>query len=164
MTTNVEPTVLTCELNAPMQHVYNAWTQKEHLCKWQIPNEDVECEYQFADIQSGGKALHKMCMPSGSEMWLLTIYHELNPHHTITFTQYPSNESGDILPPPMPNWPKDIQATIKLSEANGTTTMEFIWQPMNPTLEEAQAWDASKSQHGKGWGGAFELLSKYLAR
>lgn len=159
----VEPSVLTRDYNAPMKLVYDAWTQEQHLCKWQVPNKDITCEYKFADIRSGGAALHKMTMPGGGEMWLLTKYHELSPPDTIVFTQYESNESGDIIPPKMPNWPKEIRATIKLSEDNGVTHMRFIWQPINPTQEEAQAWEASRSQHGKGWAGGFDMLANYLA-
>ncbi len=159
----VEPSILSKEFHAPMKLVYEAWTREEHLCRWQVPGAEIVCEYQHADIRAGGSALHKMVFPNGNEMWLLTRYHELTPYHTIVFTQYPSNEQGDILPPHMPNWPKEIRATIKLSEADGKTQMQFIWQPINPTPEEAEAWEASRSQHGKGWGGAFELLDGYLS-
>ena len=159
----VEPSILTKSYNAPMQLVYDAWTQEQHLCQWQVPNKDIACEYTAADIKTGGSALHKMTMPSGGEMWLLTRYHELSPPDTIVFTQYESNEAGEILPPRMPNWPKEIRATVKLTEDDGVTNMEFIWQPINPTKEEAEAWEASRSQHGKGWGGGFEMLANYLA-
>lgn len=161
---NVEPSILTRDFDAPMQIVYEAWTQENHLCKWQAPNAEIVCVYKSVDIRVGGSTLHKMVMPKGNEMWLLTKYQELSPYNTIVFTQYQSNENGEILPPPMPNWPKEIRATIKLSEANSVTNMQFIWQPINPTKEEAEAWEASRSQHGKGWGGSFELLAGYLAK
>ena len=161
---SVEPSILSRDYNAPMQLVYEAWTDEEHLCKWQAPNAEISCEYASADIRAGGSTLHKMVMPSGNEMWLLTEYQELSPYTTIVFTQYQSNEAGEIMPPPMPNWPKEIRATIKLSEVSGVTNMQFIWQPIDPTEEEAQAWEASRSQHGKGWGGSFELLAGYLAK
>lgn len=158
----VEPSILSRDFNAPMQLVYEAWTQENHLCHWQVPNANVVCEYQFSDIRTGGSALHKMVMPNGNEMWLLTMYKELTPYTTIIFTQYSSNENGDILPSPMPNWPKEIRATIKLSETNGVTSMQFIWQPINPTKQEAESWEASRSQHENGWGGSFALLEEYL--
>lgn len=160
----VEPSILSRDFNAPMQLVYEAWTQESHLCNWQVPNAEIVCEYKFSDIRTGGSALHKMVMPNGNEMWLLTHYQELDPYTTIVFIQYQSNENGDIMPPPMPNWPREIKATIKLSETNGVTHMQFIWQPVNPTKEEAESWEASRSQHGKGWGGSFELLAGYLAK
>jgi len=161
---NIEPSILNRDFNAPMRLVYEAWTQEGHLCKWQAPDESVVCEYTFADIRVDGHALHKMTMPNGHEMWLLTKYQELSPYTTIVFTQYQSNERGEIMPPPMPNWPKEIRATIRLSEDAGVTSMQFIWQPINPTKEEAEAWEASRSQHGKGWGGSFELLAAHLAK
>lgn len=162
--TAVEPSILTRDFAAPMQLVYQAWTQESHLCQWQTPNADVVCEYISADIRTGGSTLHKMVMPSGHEMWMLTKYQELNPYDTIVFIQYQSNENGDVMPPPMPNWPKEIQATIKLTETNGVTHMQFVWQPINPSKEEAEAWETSRSQHGKGWGGSFEMLAGYLAK
>ena len=159
-----EPSIIKRDFNAPMQLVYEAWTLENHLCQWQVPNADVSCMYKSANITTGGCAHHKMRMPSGKEMWLLTQYHELLPYHIIVFTQYESSENGEILPPSMPNWPKEIRATIKLSEANGVTSMEFTWQPINPSEGEAEAWEASRPQHGKGWGGSFELLAGYLAK
>lgn len=161
---NVEPCVLTREFDAPMQLAYEAWTQEDRLCQWQVPSLDIVCEYKSADICTGGSSLHKMIMPNGNEMWLLTHYHELSPYHTIEFTQYQSNEEGEILPPPMPNWPREIRATIKLTELKGKTAMEFVWRPINPTAEQAQAWEASRPQLSKGWASSFELLDKHIAK
>ena len=113
---DLEPSVLTRDYKASKQMAFDAWTHEQHLCKWQVPNAEVKCDYKFADIKAGGSALHRMKMPSGGEMWLLTQYHALTPPDTIVFTQYESNENGDILPPRMPNWPKEIRATIKLHD------------------------------------------------
>lgn len=160
----VEPSVFTYEFKAPMQLVYEAWTEERHLCQWQVPNANVRCEYKSADIRAGGSALHKMVMPNGGEMWLLTKYHELSPYTKIVFTQYSANEQGEIVPSSIPHWPKEILATIQLSDESGITKMTFTWQPMGVSQEEAAAWEASRSQHGKGWGGSFELLAAYLAK
>lgn len=158
----VAPSVLRRTFDAPREMVYRAWTEANHLCRWQVPSPDIACEYVHADIRTGGSSLHKMVMPGGKEMWLLTRYRALEPFHTIAFIQYESNAQGDALPPSMPNWPKEILATITLSEVEGKTHMQFSWQPLNPTPEEAEAWEASRPQHGKGWGGSFELLAAYL--
>ena len=70
---------------------------------------------------------------------------------------------GDILPnPQMPNWPKELRTTIKLEEVGGNTKLQLIWQPIHPTKEEAEAFEASRSQHGNGWGGGLEMLDVYL--
>ena len=159
----VEPMILTREFNAPRQLVFDAWTQPEHLKNWQFPQKGFICEYVTADIKPGGASLHKMITPNGHEMWLLTKYEEINPPESLVFRQYDSNEAGDILPNThMPNWPKEMRATVKLEEVDGKTKMQFIWEPIDPSKEEAEAFAAARSQLGNGWGGGFDQLTTYL--
>lgn len=159
----IQPTILTREYNAPRQLVFDAWTQPEHLKNWQFPFKGFKCEFASADIRPGGSSLHKMTTPNGFEMWLLTKYEEITPPESLVFRQYNSNEAGDILPnPQMPNWPRELRTTIKLDEVGGKTKLQLIWQPINPTEEEAEAFESSRSEHGKGWGGGLEQLDAYL--
>lgn len=159
----VKPTILTREYNAPRQLVFDTWTQPEHLKNWQFPFKGFTCEFVSADIKHGGSSLHKMTAPNGFEMWLLTKYEEISPPESLVFRQYNSNETGDILPnPQMPNWPKELRTTIKLEEVGSKTKLQLIWQPINPTREEAEAFESSRSEHGKGWGGGLEQLEGYL--
>lgn len=160
----VEPSILIREYEAPMQLVFDAWTQVEHLKNWQFPQKGFTCDYVSADIKAGGSTLHKMTAPNGFEMWLLTKYEEVSPPDTIIFRQYISNEAGEILPnPQMPNWPKEMRSTVKLEETGGKTKLEFIWEPVNPTKEEAEVFEASRPEHDKGWGAGLEQLTHYLA-
>jgi len=159
----VEPTILTREYNAPRQLVYDAWTQPDHLRNWQFPFKGFTCEFVSADIKPGGSSLHKMTAPNGFEMWLLTKYEALTPPESLVFRQYNSNEASDILPnPKMPSWPKEMRTTIKLEEVNGKTKLQLIWQPISPTREEIETFEASRAEHDKGWGGGLEMLDEYL--
>ncbi|MCI0415885.1 SRPBCC domain-containing protein [bacterium] len=159
----VEPSILIREFIAPRQLVFDAWTQVKHLKNWMFPQKGFTCEYVSADIKPGGSSLHKMIAPNGHEMWLLTKYEEVNPPESLVFRQYISNEAGDILPnTQMPNWPKEMRTTIKLEEVDGKTKLQLVWQPINPTKEEAEAFEASRSQHGNGWGRGFDQLASYL--
>ncbi len=160
---HVAPTILTREFDAPQQLVFDAWTQPDHLKNWMFPQQGFRCEYVQADISAGGSSLHKMIAPNGFEMWLLTKYEAIDPPTSLVFRQYISNEAGDILPnPQMLNWPKELQTTIKLEEVNGKTKLELIWQPINPTQAEVEAFEASRDQHGQGWANGLEQLTKYL--
>src|SRR6266850_219094 len=160
---SVVPSILIREFHAPRQLVFDAWTQVEHLKNWMFPQKGFTCEYVSAEIKPGGSSLHKIIAPNGHEIWLLTKYEEVNSPETLVFRQYNSNEAGDILPnPQMPNWPKELRTTIKLEEVDGKTKLQLIWQPINPTKEEAEAFEASRSQHPKGWGGGFDQLITYL--
>ena len=159
----VEPSIITREFDTPRQLIFDAWTQPEHLKNWMFPQQGFVCEYVSAEIKSGGSSLHKMIAPNGREMWLLTKYEEVIAPEILVFRQYNSNEFGAILPnPQMPNWPKELRTTIKLEAVNGKTKLQLIWQPINPTKEEAEAFEASRAQHGNGWGGGFDQLTTYL--
>jgi uncharacterized protein YndB with AHSA1/START domain len=161
--TVVEPTVLKREYRAPRQLVFEAWTKPEHIQDWQFPFPGFKCEFARADIRPGGETLHKMAAPNGFEMWLLTRYEEINPYERLVFRQYNSNENGDILPnPQMPGWPKEMRTTILLEETGDTTKLQLIWQPVDPSEEEAQIFETSRPDHDKGWGGGLEQLVSYL--
>lgn len=163
---NVEPTILTRDYQAPIQLVYEAWTQVEHLSKWMMPQSGFECEYAKANICTGGSTLHKMISPTGHQMWLLTEYEALTPPSCIVFRQYMSNEQGDKLGnPQMPGWPKELRTTVELAEIEpGQTRLTLTWQPIDATEVEAKVFNASRAHHGKGWEAGLEQLDKYLGR
>ena len=105
-------------------------------------------------------------MPNGHGMWLLTRYEEVVSPERLVFFQYMSNENGDIVPNRhMPNWPKDMRATLLFEEAGDApgekTKLTFYWEPINPTQEEAEAFEAARSQNG--WAAGLEQLQAYLA-
>ncbi len=159
----VKPSILSREFNAPKKLVFETWTQPEHLQHWMFPQKGFTCEYVRADIRVGGSAHHKMISPDGREMWQLTTYEEINPYDSLVFRQYNSNEAGEILAMPhMPNWPQELMTTVKLEEVDGKTHLELIWQPINPSSKEVEAFESSRSQHSNGWGSGFEQLAAYL--
>lgn len=160
----IEPSVITREFNAPRQLVFDAWTQVEHLNNWMFPMPGCTCEFVSADITDNGTSLHKITMSNGYEMWLFTKYEEVKSPERLVFLQYMSNEKGDILPSPhMPNWPKDMVATLLFEElSENRTKLMFYWEPRNPTSAEIEAFEASRADHGKGWGAGMNQLESYL--
>ncbi len=161
----IEPSVIIREFDAPRQLVFDAWTQVKHLNNWMFPMQGCQCEFVSADIRDNGTSLHKITMPNGHEMWLFTKYEEVAPPEKLVFLQYMSNEDGDILPMAhMPNWPKDMLATLHFEElAKGKTKITFYWEPRNPTAEELAVFEASREDHQGGWGSGMEQLATYLA-
>lgn len=160
----IEPSVIMRDFNAPRQLVFDAWTQVEHLHKWMFPMPGCSCEFASADIREGGSSLHKVTMPNGFEIWLLTKYEEIKSPERLVFLKYMSNEDGDIIPnAQIPNWPKDMVATLHFEEVSATETkLTFLWEPRNPTAAEIEAFEASRPDHGKGWGAGMAQLHSYL--
>ena len=162
----VEPSVITREFNAPRQLVFEAWTHVEHLNNWMFPMAGCTCEYVLANITDGGTSLHKITMPNGHEMWLFTKYEEVKSPEKLVFLQYMSNKQGDILPnPQMPNWPKDMLATLIFEElSDSKTKLTFLWEPLNPTPEELTVFESTRADHHKGWGAGMDQLRNYLSK
>lgn len=160
----VIPSEIVREFNAPRQLVFDAWTQVKHLNNWMFPMPGCKCEFVSADIIKGGSSLHKITMPNNHEMWLLTKYEEVVPPERLVFLQYFSNEQGDVLPMPhIPDWPKDMLATLHFEElAADRTKLTFIWEPRNPTVVELNAFESTRSEHGKGWGAGLDQLHSYI--
>ena len=162
---NFEPSIITRELNAPKQLVFDAWTQVDHLKNWQFPMKGARCEYTHADISPGGSSLHKMMMPNGFEMWLLTKYEVVDSPDKLVFRQYMSNEAGEIVQnPQMPTWPKEMRLTINFEEVAGKTKLELIWEPVDPTKEEAETFKQAGQQSTQGWSMGLDQLEDYLSR
>ena len=54
-------------------------------------------------------------------------------------------------------------ATLLFEElSDDKTKLTFLWEPRNPTAEELQAFEATRSEHGNGWGAGIEQLNSYL--
>ena len=161
---NVEPSVIVREFDAPRQLVFDAWTQVKHLNNWMFPMQGCRCEFVTADIKDGGTSLHKITMPNDHQMWLFTKYEEVNSPEKLVFLQYMSNEAGEILPhPAMPDWPKDMLATLHFESLSQTKTkLTFSWEPRNPTDVELAVFEASRADHHKGWGAGMNQLAVYL--
>lgn len=162
---NIEPSVIIREFDAPRDLVFDAWIKVEHLNNWMFPMPGCQCEFVSADIKDNGTSLHKITMPNGHEMWLFTRYEQVKAPEKLVFLQYMSNENGDILPMAhMPNWPKDMLATLHFEElAKNKTKITFYWEPRNPTDEELDVFESSREDHQKGWGAGMDQLVAYLA-
>ena len=63
-------------LNAPVQVVWNAWTQAEQIIKWWAPN-GMDAKVIEHDFKVGGKWKYSMQMPDGSEFLSEGTYKEI---------------------------------------------------------------------------------------
>jgi len=163
-TDTVAPSIIVREFNAPRQLVFDAWTQVKHLNNWMFPMPRCTCQFVSANIVDGGDSLHKITMPDGNEMWLLTKYEEVVPPERLVFLQYFSNQSGDVLTMPhIPNWPKHMLATLHFEESTANRTkLTFRWEPRNASAAELSAFESTRSDHNKGWGAGMDQLHNYI--
>lgn len=57
---------VTAEIKAPIEKVWNAYTQPEHITKWNQASEDWHCPHAENDLKVGGKYNARMEAKDGS--------------------------------------------------------------------------------------------------
>jgi len=154
--------IITRELNAPKELVYQVWTQKEHLAKWWGPK-GFEIKVSKFDFQPGGTFLYSMAVPDGSEMIGLFVYHEIVQGEKVTFVNSFADKDGRITRAPFsPSWPLEVYNELTFSEKNGKTTVVLKGGPIHATEEERNTFEGGFDSMNEGFAGTFEQLEEYL--
>lgn len=74
-------------VNAPVAKVWDAWTNPEHIVKWNSASDDWHTPKAENDIRTGGKFMSRMEAKDGS--WgfdFAGIYDEVKDHELIAYT------------------------------------------------------------------------------
>src|SRR2546422_847950 len=87
--------------DAPVEEVWNAWTEPEMFKKWWGPK-DFTSPHATIDPKVGGKYLVSMKGPAGTpfdkEMWSTGTYEEIIPMQKIVVTDSFADEQGNVVP------------------------------------------------------------------
>ena len=88
--------------DAPVEQVWRAWTEPEHVKRWWGPKDFTAPEVHI-DFQEGGKYLFCMRSEMGPEQWKEGIwstgtYLKIVPMEKIVSTDSFSDEEGNIVP------------------------------------------------------------------
>lgn len=138
--------VLTRTFQAPMDLVWAAWTQREHLLHWLCPK-DFNVLFAELDLRPGGAWRSGMQSPDGTEYIAGGVYHEVQPHERLVFTH--TWEQNDLEPS------VQTRVTVTLTEKDGHTEMTF--------QQEGLATIESRDSHKAGWSEAFDNLHRHVA-
>lgn len=145
------------EFDAPIEDVWNMWTDPELFKQWYGPK-GMSVPVAEMDFVVGGT--RKVCMEMKSpertmSMWFIGIYKEVKRPFRLVYTESMCSEDGTIIPPQsmgMPAGHPDItEVIIDLSEADGKTTMTMV----HVGVPEGSAGEG-------GWNQAFDKLAEFL--
>ncbi|QQR55504.1 SRPBCC family protein [Candidatus Peregrinibacteria bacterium] len=83
------PTLITIQatVNAPVEKVWDMWTQPEHITKWNAASDDWHTPSATNDLRVGGKFTSRMEAKDGSmgfDFW--GIYDEVKPNELLAST------------------------------------------------------------------------------
>lgn len=113
--------------DAPVELIWQMWTQPEHYRKWYGPN-GFTVPVADMDVRVGGKRLICMESSDGSmRMWTTGEYTEIVPNARLVYTDSPADEDGNVVSPSamgMPDeYPAKTEVTVLLEDLGGRTRM-----------------------------------------
>ena len=129
-------------INAPVDQVFNAWTEEAVMSKWMGPG-SVVCEEIVLDFRVGGKYELHMKTDVGIKT-AYGEYKEIQPNRKIIFTW--AWRDGDF---------DDSLVTLTFVEESAGTLFSLMHENL-PSGESA-------SHHKLGWEGSIEKLCVFLS-
>lgn len=156
--------VITRQLQAPIQQVFDAWSQQDQLQQWWGPKGFTIGVKSF-DFNPGGLFHYNMQAGNMAPMWGRFRYVDIEAPHRIVFINSFSDENGGITRAPFEEqWPLEMRNIVTLSEAGGVTTLTLTGSAENATPEEAAVYGANHESMHQGFGGTFDNLEAFLAQ
>ncbi|HKV91929.1 MAG TPA: SRPBCC domain-containing protein [Candidatus Angelobacter sp.] len=138
---------ITRTLNAPRDLAFSAWTEPEHLERWQNAPRGFTVTTHEVDFRVGGN--YRICMrsPEGTDYWLQGVYREIKKPERLVFTYAWLDAQGK------PG--KETLVTITFADRGNKT--EF-------TLHQSGFASAgSRDGHHDGWSSSIGRFVEYLA-
>jgi len=128
--------VVTRLIDAPVELVWRAWTEPEHVMRWWGPKDYTSPSCQI-DFREGGKYLFCMRAPEyqgGKDYYSGGVYTKIVPMQYLEFTQYLTDERGNHVKPAQVGMPEDFPdevRTVIIFKAVGSKTeitiTEYDW-------------------------------------
>jgi len=163
--TGKEKFVINRTFDAPIEVMYEMWTNPKHLSQW-VPPTGFTMEYLNADIRPGGQTFYLM-QGHGMKMYGRAHYLEFTKPNRIVYTQQFADEKGNISRHPMaPTWPETMLTLVELTEdGSDRTRVTVTWEPHGATShEELETFIKGRAGMTGGWTGSFDKLEEYLTR
>lgn len=152
-----EKLVISRNLNAPRELVWEAWTNPETIKQWWGPK-DFSCPYARIDLRKGGSYLICMRSPEGKDYWSTGIYKEVFPPQKVICSDSFADPDGNIVPASYYGFeeafPLVMEFELMLDEINTKTRMTLI----HTGIPEGVRSEQTKT----GWNQSFDKLEAYF--
>ena len=159
---STQPFLISRELDAPRERVWQAWTEQERLRQWMSPKGFTVIAAKL-DLRPGGSYHYGLRMPDGREMWGLWVFREVRKPERLLFVQSFSDPQGGLTRHPLsPDWPAKMLSTIRFEPKGKGTLLTVEWQPIEASEAELKIFDAGRPSMNQGWSGTFENLTNHL--
>lgn len=111
--------------NAPVELVWNAWTDPEKVMRWWGPD-GFTSPFARIDFREGGMSLVCMRSPDGRDFYNTWEYRKIVPMELIEFIQNFADKDGGKVDPvayglPL-DFPRDVRSTVTFKVVSGNKT------------------------------------------
>ena len=132
-----ENIVVTRIIDAPVELVWKAWTEPEHVMLWWGPRHFTSPSCQI-DLRVGGKYIFCMRAPKemgGQDQYTAGVYQKIVLMEYLEFTQYLSDKDGSKIDPVQagmpPDFPAETRTVVTFKRLRGDmtelTVTEYEW-------------------------------------
>ena len=132
-----EDLVVTRIIDAPIELVWKAWTDPEHVMKWWGPKYYTSPSCKI-DLREGGKYVFCMRAPQeqgGQDSYTAGVFKKIVPMELLEFTQGMSDKDGNPVDPTQvgmpPDFPKAVRTVVTFKRFRGDmtelTVTEYAW-------------------------------------
>ncbi len=133
---NKEDLIVTRIIDAPIERVWQAWTDPEHVMQWWGPKYYTSPTCKI-DLRPGGRYIFCMRTPQeqgGLVSYVSGVYSKIVPMDRLEFTQSLSDKDGNKIDPAQlgmpPDFPKELRMLVTF-KAKGVmtelTVTEYDW-------------------------------------
>lgn len=160
-----EKFVINRSFDAPLELMFNVWTDPKHFSKW-LPPTGFTMNFIRADIKPGGSTFYRMTDGGSTTMYGRAKYLEITKPNRIVYTQQFCDEKENISRHPhAPTWPETMLTTVTLTEeSDNQTRVTIVWEVYGEaTQEEIAVFVQAKGGMTMGWTGSFDKLEDYLS-
>ena len=144
--------------DAPIELVWQMWTEPEHFKNWYGP-QGFSIPVAEIDLRVGGKRLVCMQTPDGSmKMWTTGEYKVIEAPHRLVYTDGFADENGNAVLPSAygmndDEHPATTEVTVILEDLGGRTKMTMTHSGV----------PASEQGANEGWKQSFSKMADYIA-
>ncbi len=115
-------------VNAPIEKVWQYWTEPEHIMQWNAASDDWHCPSATNDLREGGRFTSRMEAKDGSAGFdFAGTYTQVVPHQTIV---YKMDDDRAVV------------TTFKQTDSGVEITTEFDAEETNPIEMQRAGWQA----------------------
>jgi len=163
---NKEKFVINRTFDAPIETMFEMWTDKDHLSKWLAPT-GSQMQIIRGDIKKDGSSFFVMTNQDGKKMYGRAEWLEIQKPNLIVSTQQFCDENEKVGRHPMsPTWPETLLRAVHFTEEGpDRTRVTVVWEPSGDvTPEELETFVKKRRGMTQGWTGSFDKLEGHLEK